>query len=141
MLKIFLRRSFIQKALSKFKIIGLIIVLTFITNMLTKTVAASSINWIEVPIRNEGKQAWDKGSLKANKNGTIRILSKLTASKKDKKDQEETISFLMDIDCSEKLFKDSYINGKPNLMATWESSDGDKLIEDVITQVCSTDIT
>ena len=42
----------------------------------------------------------------------------------------------MEINCLTNEFKDISVNGKKNLTAKWEGTNGDKLLEDVILDSC-----
>ena len=99
-----------------------------------------SHKWFEVPKSEYGKQVWDKLSLENNEDGSIRILSKFIPNVKN--DITNEILYTMDINCSNKTFRDvslgqndfdEFIN--PNI--DWKNPDGDKLILGVIEQVCS----
>ncbi len=42
----------------------------------------------------------------------------------------------MEINCLTNKFKDISVNGKKNISAKWEYPNGDKLINDVISDIC-----
>ena len=42
----------------------------------------------------------------------------------------------MEINCLTNKFKDISVNGKKNLTAKWEDPNGDKLLDDVISDSC-----
>ena len=48
---------------------------------------------------------------------------------------EENI-YIMEINCFTNNFKDISVNGKKNLNAKWEDPNGDKIINDVISDSC-----
>ena len=51
------------------------------------------------------------------------------------KEIEENI-YTMKINCMTNKFKDISVNGKKNLSAKWEDPNGDKLLDDVISDSC-----
>ena len=93
-------------------------------------------NWIQVSKTNEGIQYWDIGSLINKSNGLIEIKTKHL--KKDPENQEiiEENIYTMEINCINKKYKDISVNGKINLSAKWEAPNGDKLINDLISESC-----
>tara|TARA_Y100001968_G_scaffold306301_1_gene323000 strand:+ start:8204 stop:8593 length:390 start_codon:yes stop_codon:yes gene_type:complete len=99
-----------------------------------------SHNWIEVPKSEYGMQVWDELSLKKNRDGSIRILSKFIP--KTKNDITNDILYTMDINCQNKTFRDVALGQNnfdefKNRNIGWEDPLGDKLILGVIDQVCS----
>ena len=93
-------------------------------------------NWIQVSKTNEGIQYWDIGSLINKSKGLIEIKTKYL--KKDAENQEiiEENIYTMEINCINKKYKDISVNGKINLSAKWEAPNGDKLINDLISESC-----
>ena len=93
-------------------------------------------NWIQVSKTNEGIQYWDIGSLINKSNGLIEIKTKYL--KKDTQNQEiiEENIYTMEINCINNKYKDISVNGKINLSAKWEDPNGDKLINDLISESC-----
>ena len=93
-------------------------------------------NWIQVSKTNEGIQYWDIGSLINKSNGLIEIKTKYI--KKDSENQEiiEENIYTMEINCINNKYKDISVNGKINLSAKWEAPNGDKLINDLISESC-----
>ena len=95
--------------------------------------------WLEVPKSEYGIQVWDKLSLEKNKDGSIRILSKFIPNTKN--ETASTILYTMDINCSQKTFKDVSLGQNKfdefkNPSSDWKDPNGDKLILGVIDQVC-----
>ena len=96
--------------------------------------------WVGVPNSEYGEQLWDKKSIKRNKDGSVRVLSKFIP--KTKSDITQDILYTMDINCFEKSFRDvdvstSEIKGNFTDFADWQDPNGDPLILGVIGQVCS----
>ena len=100
---------------------------------------ALSYEWIAVPKSQYGEQLWDKNSVKKNQDGFIRVLSKFIP--KSTTDITQEILYTMDVNCSEKTFRDIAVganefNEFENKDLEWKDPNGDKLILGVIDQVC-----
>ena len=97
-------------------------------------------DWVSVPASKFGKQLWDAKTMHKNQDGSIRVLSKFIP--KIKNDITKDILYTMDINCSQKTFRDIAVGAKDfdefeNLDAKWKYPNGDKLILGVIGQVCN----
>ena len=95
--------------------------------------------WLGVPKSEYGEQLWDRQSIKRNEDGSVRVLSKFIP--KTKSEITKDILYTMDINCFEKSFRDvdvstDEVNSNFNDFADWQDPNGDKLILDVIGQVC-----
>ena len=102
----------------------------------TNIVYAANSNWVEVSKTPAGIQYLDEDSLIIKGKGIIEITTKY--SKIDPvslKEIEENI-YAMKINCLTNQFKDISVNGKKNLTAKWQASNGDKLLDDVILDSC-----
>ena len=100
---------------------------------------ALSHEWVGVPRSEYGEQLWDKQSIRRNKDGSVRILSKFIP--KTKSEITKDILYTMDINCFEKSFRDvdvsiDEVNRNFNDYAEWQDPNGDELILGVISQVC-----
>ena len=100
---------------------------------------ALSHEWVGVPKSEYGEQLWDRQSIKRNKDGSVRVLSKFIP--KTKSEITKDIFYTMDINCFEKSFRDvdvstDGLNGNFNDFADWQNANGDELILGVIGQVC-----
>ena len=60
--------------------------------------------WVGVPKSEYGEQLWDRESIKRNKDGSVRVLSKFIP--KTKSEITKDILYTMDINCFEKSFRD-----------------------------------
>ena len=103
---------------------------------------ALSHEWVGVPISEYGEQLWDRKSIKRNKDGSVRVLSKFIP--KTKSEITQDILYTMDINCFEKSFRDVDVftddeNSRLNNLADWQDPNGDQLILGVIGQVCRVD--
>ena len=99
-------------------------------------------DWVSVPPSKFGTQLWDAKTMHKNADGSIRVLSKFIP--KIKNDITKDILYTMDINCSQKTFRDIGVGAKDfdefeNLEAKWKYPNGDKLILGVIGQVCNAD--
>tara|TARA_B100000212_G_scaffold250597_1_gene191755 strand:+ start:316 stop:708 length:393 start_codon:yes stop_codon:yes gene_type:complete len=97
-------------------------------------------DWVSVPASKFGKQLWDAKTMHKNEDGSIRVLSKFIP--KIRNDITKDILYTMDINCSQKTFRDVAVGAKDfdefeNFEAKWKYPNGDKLILGVIGQVCN----
>ena len=101
---------------------------------------ALSHEWVGVPKSEYGEQLWDRKSIKINKDGSVRVLSKFIPITKSEITKD--IFYTMDINCFQKSFRDVNVftdeeNSHINNLAYWEDPNEDPLILGVIGQVCS----
>jgi len=101
-------------------------------------VFAGQVEWREVPSSGEGQQWWDAGSLRLKKDGTVSVLSRYSLRQEDDRPALGTL-VVMEIDCSQKLYRDKQKNGLPQFRAEWQPSGSDPLIDGVLSGVCSSD--
>ena len=113
----------------------LIIILIIFFNR-TKIVLGADNNWIEVSKTNLGIQYLDINSLKNKDKGIIEITTKYLKIDANTSKEVENNIYIMRINCINNKFKDISINGTKNFNAKWEESNGDKLIHDVISNIC-----
>ncbi len=95
--------------------------------------------WVGVPKSEYGEQLWDRHSIKRNKDGSVRVLSKFIP--KTETEITRDILYTMDINCFEKSFRDvdvsiDELNSNFNDLADWQDPNEDELILGVIAQVC-----
>ena len=105
-----------------------------------KKIDALSDEWIAVPKSRYGEQLWDKKSVQKNEDGSIRVLSKFIP--KSTTDITQNILYTMDLNCSEKSFRDVAVGAKEfnefkNKDSKWKDPNGDKLILSIIEKVCA----
>ena len=116
-------------------ILSLFFSIIFILCISVSESQAKPHEWIGVPKSKYGEQLWDKKSIKRNQDGSVRVLSKFIP--KNKSEITQDILYTMDINCFEKSFRDVDVNSnKENNLADWRVPNEDKLILDVIGQVC-----
>ena len=101
-------------------------------------VFAGQVEWREVPSSGEGQQWWDAGSLRLKKDGTVSVLSRYSLRQEDDRPALGTL-VVMEIDCSQQLYRDKQKNGLPQFRAEWQPSGADPLIDGVLSGVCSSD--
>ena len=96
----------------------------------------ANINWIEVSKTPAGIQYSDINSINIKGKRIIELTTKyLKIDSNNSKGLEENI-YTMEINCLTNKFKDISVNGKKNLTAKWEDPNGDKLLDDVISDSC-----
>jgi len=116
--------------------LNLMVTVLIIFSINTKMVYGINKNWIEVSRTKFGRQYLDSDSLINKEKGVIEISTKyLKIDPKDSGVFEENI-YTMEINCITNKYKDISVNGNNNLIAKWEAPNGDKLINDVITESC-----
>ena len=113
----------------------LVLILIILFNR-TNIVYGASTNWVEVSRTNAGVQYLDRDSIDIEEKGIIELATKyIRIDSSTSKEIEENI-YIMKINCMTNKFKDISVNGKKNLSAKWEDPNGDKLLDDVISDSC-----
>ena len=113
----------------------LILILVILFNR-TNIVYGANTNWVEVSRTTAGVQYLDIASIDIEEKGIIDLTTKyIKIYSSTSKEIEENI-YIMKINCMTNKFKDISVNGKKNLSAKWEDPNGDKLLDDVISDSC-----
>ncbi len=99
-------------------------------------VYAENTNWIEVSKNPLGIQYLDRDSIDIRGRGIIELTTKYLKIDPNTSQKIEENIYTMKINCLTNKFKDISVNGKKNLTAKWEDPNGDKLLDDVITDGC-----
>ena len=99
--------------------------------------AVSNVDWLLLKENNDGKEWIDMGSIKEINSGEITVLTKFLKNPKELSDKEELSLYVMRINCNDKTFKDTSINGIPQFGSKWQTSNNDELIDVVIEKGCS----
>ena len=99
--------------------------------------AVGNVDWVLLKENNDGKEWIDMGSIKETNAGEITVLTKFLKNPKEPSDKEELSLYVMRINCNDKTFKDTSINGIPQFGSKWQSSNNDELIDVVIEKGCS----
>ena len=113
----------------------LVLILVILFNR-TNIVYGANTNWIEVSRTPAGVQYLDRDSIDIEEKGIIELTTKyIKIDSSTSKKIEENI-YIMKINCMTNKFKDISVNGKKILSAKWEDPNGDKLLDDVISDGC-----
>ena len=99
--------------------------------------AVSNVDWLLLKENNDGKEWIDMGSIKETNAGEITVLTKFLKNPNEPSDKEELSLYVMRINCNDKTFKDTSINGIPQFGSKWQTSNNDELIDVVIEKGCS----
>ena len=96
----------------------------------------SYFNWIEISKTATGIQYFDRDSLTNKDSGIIEIATKYIRIDADSSKEIEENIYIMRINCLTNKYKDISVNGKNNLYTKWKAPNGDKLLNDVISNSC-----
>jgi hypothetical protein len=99
--------------------------------------AVGNVDWVLLKENNDGKEWIDMGSIKETNAGEITVLTKFLKNPKGQSDKEELSLYVMRINCNDKTYKDTSINGIPQFGSKWQTSNNDELIDVVIVKGCS----
>tara|TARA_A100000164_G_scaffold242183_1_gene215287 strand:- start:109 stop:498 length:390 start_codon:yes stop_codon:yes gene_type:complete len=114
-----------------------IVFLILILNNSEFAYGVGNVDWVLLKENNDGKEWIDMGSIKEINTEEITILTKFLKNPKESSDKEQLSLYVMRINCNDKIFKDTSINGIPQFGSKWQSSNNDELIEVVIEKSCS----
>ena len=126
-----------QEIKNKFNhLLNILVLILIILFNRTNIVYGADINWVEVSQTTAGVQYLDRDSIDIEEKGIIELTTKyIKIDSSTSKKIEENI-YIMKINCMTNKFKDISVNGKKNLSAKWEDPNGDKLLDDVISDSC-----
>ena len=126
-----------QKIKNKFDfLLNILVLILVILFNSTNIVYGANTNWVEVSRTPAGVQYLDRDSIDIEEKGIIELTTKyIKIDSSTSKEIEENI-YIMKINCMTNKFKDISVNGKKNLSAKWEDPNGDKLLDDVISDSC-----
>ena len=126
-----------QKIKNKFDfLLNIFLLILVILFNSTNIVYGANTNWFEVSRTPAGIQYLDRDSIDIEEKGIIELTTKyIKVDSSTSKEIEENI-YIMKINCITNKFKDVSVNGKKNLSAKWEDPNGDKLLDDVISNSC-----
>ena len=126
-----------QKIKNKFDfLLNILVLILLIFFNCTNIVYGANTNWVEVSRTPTGVQYLDRDSIDIEEKGIIELTTKyIKIAPSTSKEIEENI-YIMKINCMTNKFKDISVNGKKNLSAKWEDPNGDKLLDDVISDSC-----
>ena len=104
---------------------------------------AGSVEWQEVPATAEGRQWWDSGSLRFDRQGRLSVLSRFQPPAASGDDGEASprpavgTLYVMQLDCDQALYRDTSVNGLPRWQAEWLPVAGDGLMTSVLNEACA----
>jgi hypothetical protein len=113
-----------------------LLVLAPVPGWTTPPALAGSVDWREVAANSDGRQWWDAGSLRLSRSGNLSVLSRFQAAAGDDERPRMGDLYVMEIDCGQRLYRDTSVNGLPRLGAEWQAAGGDDLISAVIDASC-----
>ena len=96
-----------------------------------------NVDWVLLKENNDGKEWIDMGSINEINPGEMTVLTKFFKNSKKSSDKGQLFLYVMRIKCNDKTFKDTSINGIPQLGSKWQTSNNDELIDVVIEKSCS----
>ncbi len=106
-------------------------------NFASYSYAIGNVDWVLLKENDDGKEWLDKGSIKQLPNSEISVLTKFFKNPTNSDDDGELTLYVMRINCDDKKFKDTSINGIPQFNSKWQYSNNDELIDVVIENSCS----
>ncbi len=100
-------------------------------------VLAGPVDWEEVPATAEGRQWWDRGSLRVDRQQRLTVLSRYLPPAGDGERRPSGSLYVMELDCGQALYRDLQRNGLPRLQASWEAAASDALVGSVLEASCA----
>ena len=113
----------------------LLLILIILFNK-TNMVHAENINWIEVSKTALGIKYLNRDSIDIRRKGIIDLTTKYIKIESNTSKKIKEHIYTIEINSLTNKFKDISVNVKKNLTAKWENFNGDKLLDDVITDSC-----
>lgn len=114
-----------------------LLAITLILLAWTPLALAGSVIWQEVPASAAGRQWWDAGSLRLSRGGNLSVLSRFQPASEDDARPRASDLYVMEIDCAQRLYRDTSVNGIPRFGSAWQPAGGDPLIDEVIEASCA----
>ena len=96
-----------------------------------------NVEWVLLKENKDGKEWIDMGSIKLINDKEITVLTKFFKNQQDSNIKSQLSLYVIRINCFEKKFKDTSINGIPQFNSKWQTSKNDELIDVVIENSCS----
>jgi len=96
-----------------------------------------NVDWVLLKENNDGKEWIDMGSIKEINKEEISVLTKFFKNPKESSDKGQLSLYVMRINCNNKTFKDTSVNGIPQFGSKWQTANNDELIDVVIEKSCS----
>ncbi|WP_269625034.1 hypothetical protein [Prochlorococcus marinus] len=123
-------RNFIHQGL----LLSCIIFLIFFSS--SYNLFAEEIEWLEVSKTNNELLSINPDSIKYNNNGFLSVLAKYSEIDPDNESIVNSDSFLMAIDCENRLFSKFPVNSDVKQVKSWETPINNKLIKKSIINSC-----
>ena len=114
-----------------------LVFLILILNNFELAYGVGNVDWFLLKENNDGKEWIDMGSIKEINAEEITVLTKFLKNPEESRDKEQLSLYVMKINCNDKIFKDTSINGIPQFGSKWQTSNNDELIDVVIEKGCS----
>ena len=111
--------------------------LFFIFFLCSIKLSSEEINWIEIARTDNEVQFIDPNSIKYNNKGFLSVITKNTKINTEVQSNQNSDSYLMVVDCKNRLFSNLPINGELNRVKKWDNPTNDKLIKKTIINSCS----
>tara|TARA_B100001250_G_C19775252_1_gene779223 strand:+ start:231 stop:620 length:390 start_codon:yes stop_codon:yes gene_type:complete len=124
-------RNYLVKELILFCTVSLFFLLSF------SGLFAGEIQWVEVANTNNEIQFIDSNSIKYNNRGILSVITKYSRINPDDQKMINPTSYLMVIDCENRLFNKLPINGNFTQVKNWIKPNNDKLTKTVIINTCA----
>ncbi len=99
--------------------------------------SAEEIDWVEVAKTNDQIQFIDSNSIKYNNRGFLSVIIKYSEINQEDQKFINTNSYLMAIDCENRLFSQLPLNADIKQVKNWVNPSNDKLIKRTIMNTCS----
>ena len=96
-----------------------------------------NVDWVLLKENKYGKEWIDMGSIKQLNVEEVSVLTKFFKKPKESSEKGQLSLYVMKINCNDKKFKDTSINGIPQFGTKWKTSNNDELIDVVIEKSCS----
>tara|TARA_B100001250_G_C19270121_1_gene558705 strand:+ start:199 stop:588 length:390 start_codon:yes stop_codon:yes gene_type:complete len=125
----------LKKHIIKLLIFCLASLLIFFSSFIN--LSAEEIDWIEVARTNDGIQFIDTNSIQYNNRGFLSVLIKFSEISPVDQEIINTNSYLMAVDCENRLFSKLPVNGELKQVKNWENPINNKLIKMTIINTCS----
>ena len=111
--------------------------LVFILNISDLAYGIGNVDWVLLKENNDGKEWIDMGSIKTIQDNEITVLTRFYKKPNNSNNKGQLSLYVMRINCDEKKFKDTSVNGMPQFNSKWQTSNDDELIDVVIKKSCS----
>tara|TARA_B100000965_G_scaffold74263_1_gene58629 strand:+ start:1692 stop:2078 length:387 start_codon:yes stop_codon:yes gene_type:complete len=98
---------------------------------------AEEINWIEVGKTSNQIQFIDVSSIKYNSKGFLSVLTKFSEVSPEDQKVITSNSYLMAVDCDNRLFSKLPVDGELKQVKKWEEPLNNKLIKNTILNSCA----